>query len=111
MVGLTDESVCLTLLPKDLQARGAGAFACQPIFSRPLSPELDGAKANPKGTWLLGRRWGILRGFQFLRRERSGRISAGVRSLTVAAPQQTPSCTTPESRTRYLSWEKSVGLK
>src|ERR1017187_10501284 len=31
--GLTDESVCPTLLPKDVQTRGAGAFACQPHYA------------------------------------------------------------------------------
>ena len=32
--GLTDESVCPTLLPKDIHPCGAGAFACQPISSQ-----------------------------------------------------------------------------
>jgi hypothetical protein len=32
--GLTDESVCSTLLSKDFHPCGAGAFACQPFFSR-----------------------------------------------------------------------------
>src|ERR1017187_3858381 len=40
MVGLTDESVCPTLLPKDVQSRGAGAFACHSIFSRLLRERL-----------------------------------------------------------------------
>src|ERR1039458_5877624 len=34
--GLTDESVCPTLMRKRLRACGAGAFACQPIFSQLL---------------------------------------------------------------------------
>jgi hypothetical protein len=39
---LTDESVCPTLLSKDLQPCGAGASACQPISSQlpaPVSPK------------------------------------------------------------------------
>ena len=36
--GLTDESVCPTLLSKDSQTRGAGAFACQPVSSQLLTP-------------------------------------------------------------------------
>ncbi len=35
--GLTDESVCPTLPSTDLQAGGAGAIACQPLFSRLLT--------------------------------------------------------------------------
>src|ERR1017187_966821 len=35
--GLTDESVCPTLPSKDLE-RGAGAFACQPIYSQLPKP-------------------------------------------------------------------------
>jgi hypothetical protein len=34
---LTDESVCPTLMCKGLRFCGAGAFACQPIFSQLLS--------------------------------------------------------------------------
>jgi hypothetical protein len=40
---LTDESVCPTLVRKGLRYCGAGAFACQPIFSRlpiPVLPSL-----------------------------------------------------------------------
>jgi hypothetical protein len=33
IVGLTDESVCPTVLSKDFQPCGAGAFACQPFFA------------------------------------------------------------------------------
>jgi hypothetical protein len=36
-VGLTDGSVCPTLVRKALRLCGAGAFACQPIFSRSLT--------------------------------------------------------------------------
>jgi hypothetical protein len=36
IAGLTDESVCPTLLRQDLHSCGAGAFACQPIFSQLL---------------------------------------------------------------------------
>ena len=35
--GLTDESVCPTLMRKRLRACGAGAFACQPIPSQLLT--------------------------------------------------------------------------
>jgi len=35
--GLTDESVCPTLLRKGLRLCGAGAFACQPILSQLLT--------------------------------------------------------------------------
>jgi hypothetical protein len=35
--GLADESVCPTLTHKDLRMSGAGAFACEPIFSRILA--------------------------------------------------------------------------
>ena len=34
IAGLTDESVCPTLVRKGLRSCGAGAFACQPISSR-----------------------------------------------------------------------------
>jgi hypothetical protein len=33
LIELTDESVCPTVLLNALQARGVGAFACQPIFN------------------------------------------------------------------------------
>ena len=36
--GPTDENVCPTLAPKDLQTAGAGAFACQPASSQPAEP-------------------------------------------------------------------------
>src|ERR1035437_3620768 len=36
---LTDESVCPTLGPKSLRSCGAGAFACQPVFSHLLIAE------------------------------------------------------------------------
>ena len=31
--GLTDESICPTLLSKDIHPCGAGAFACQPFLA------------------------------------------------------------------------------
>src|ERR1039458_3384051 len=34
IAGLTDESVCSTLVRKGLRFCGTGAFACQPIFSQ-----------------------------------------------------------------------------
>src|ERR1039458_4650963 len=52
--GLTDDSVCPTLQSKNLRARGAGAFACQPILSRP--PALFvAAGVNPEQRAVLGR--------------------------------------------------------
>ena len=35
--GLADGSVCPTLTHKDLRLSGAGAFACEPIFSQLLT--------------------------------------------------------------------------
>ena len=39
-LGPTDEGVCPTLPPKDLQPGGAGAFACQPISVQLLTREI-----------------------------------------------------------------------
>ena len=46
IAGLTDESVCPTLVHHGLRSCGAGAFACQPILSRLLTPSAIG----PRGT-------------------------------------------------------------
>ena len=54
IAGLTDESACPTLLLKDSRARGAGAFACQPIFSQLLRERWGSLYRN----WLLvAARW------------------------------------------------------
>src|ERR1017187_6262280 len=50
IAGLTDESVCPTLVREGLRFCGAGAFACQPIFSQLLSERLTTA-ASPKALW------------------------------------------------------------
>src|SRR4249920_2982496 len=43
---LTDESVCPTLMRKRLRFGGAGASACQPIFSQLLSSTLSNDRAR-----------------------------------------------------------------
>jgi hypothetical protein len=48
---LTDGSVCPTLVRKGLRYCGAGAFACQPIFSRLLRERLP---RNTKVYWRNG---------------------------------------------------------
>jgi hypothetical protein len=77
-----DESVCPTLPLKALQPRGAGAFACQALFSRLLTLMLGDAvcaecpRANA---------WGYL-----IRRHCSPRVSKG--KLFHAFSYFTPSC-------------------
>ena len=45
-----DESVCPTLGPKDLQVGGAGAPACQPVFSRLLTVVAPNRAASGRAT-------------------------------------------------------------
>src|ERR1017187_68059 len=57
--GLTDESVCPTLLSKDSQTRGAGAFACPPGSSPRLTrAPPPGAPRIPPARPKAGRRGG-----------------------------------------------------
>src|ERR1035441_3461159 len=46
MAEVADESVCPTLPPKDSQASGAGAFACQPIFHMNSTSTLSELRAR-----------------------------------------------------------------
>jgi hypothetical protein len=47
--GLADESVCPTLAHRGLRLGGAGAFACQPIFSQTLRLRLSKGKEDDIG--------------------------------------------------------------
>src|ERR1035438_394130 len=49
IAGLTDESVCPTLVREGLRFCGAGAFACQPIFSQVAA--LISGRAGPRRAW------------------------------------------------------------
>src|ERR1039458_3116304 len=52
IAGLTDESVCPTLVREGLRFCGAGAFACQPIFSQPLTvAALISGPRRPRRAW------------------------------------------------------------
>jgi hypothetical protein len=51
---LTDESVCPTLPCKDLRPGGAGAFACQPIFSQLLTVAALPALRSRDGNGAVG---------------------------------------------------------